>query len=78
MDITLDELNTWAQKDIVLSQARVLRAAETEEASPVGLPPSLERQRLACIERLGSRWILHKSHAPKKGNYDGWPKPIGT
>lgn len=38
--------------------------------SPVGLPPHLERQRLASIERLGTRWLLHPVHSPRKATYN--------
>lgn len=48
---------------------------ETVPPSPVGLPPHLERQRLASIERLGTRWLLHRVHAPRKASYNnqGFP-----
>lgn len=39
--------------------------------SPVGLPPNLERQRLASIKRLGERWLLHPAHSPRKASYNG-------
>ena len=42
--------------------------------SDVGLPPHLEAQRLQSITRLGTRWLLHPIHSPKKGDYNGWPK----
>ena len=41
-----------------------------KKRSPVGLPPSLEKKRLAAIERLGERWLLHPVHALKKGRYN--------
>ena len=41
------------------------------------LPPDLEAKRAASIEALGTRWLLHPCHAPRKGHYsvDGWPRP---
>lgn len=50
--------------------------AETEmPPSPVGLPPHLERQRLASIQALGTRWLLHPMHSPRKASYNnqGFP-----
>lgn len=43
--------------------------------SPCGLPPHLERQRLASIKTLGTRWLLHPAHAPRKASYNnqGFP-----
>ncbi len=38
------------------------------------LPEYLEAQRRAAIARLGTRWLLHPCHAPKKRDYTGWPK----
>lgn len=43
---------------------------EVEEESPVGLPPSLERQRKKSIQNLGEKWLLHPCHAPRRGHYN--------
>lgn len=34
----------------------------------------LDIKRANALKVLGNRWLLHPKHAPKKGNYDGWPK----
>jgi hypothetical protein len=34
----------------------------------------LEAKRRRALEILGDRWLLHPSHAPLKGDYNGWPK----
>lgn len=31
---------------------------------------SIEAQRKRAIEALGERWVLHPSHAPRKGVYN--------
>ena len=34
----------------------------------------LEAQRQRALRLLGDRWLLHPTHSPAKGNYDGWPR----
>lgn len=38
------------------------------------LDRALEAKRRRALEILGDRWLLHLSHAPLKGDYNGWPK----
>ena len=33
----------------------------------------METKRLRALALLGTRWLLHAKHSPKKGNYSGWP-----
>jgi hypothetical protein len=37
------------------------------------LDHALEAKRRRALEILGDRWLLHPSHAPLKGDYNGWP-----
>ena len=51
--------------------------AKAEEAAKIPtyfLDHALEAKRRRALEILGDRWLLHPSHAPLKGDYNGWPK----
>ena len=56
--------------------ANAVRAKHEERAKipTYFLDHALEAKRRRALEILGDRWLLHPSHAPVKGNYDGWPK----
>lgn len=58
-----------------LSGEEQREAENAEQPSPVGLPPTLERQRKKMIEHLGTKWLLHPTHAPKKGHYNNMGMP---
>jgi len=45
-----------------------------KEAPPVWGVEDLDEKRQRALKILGDRWVLHPNNAPKKGNYDGWPK----
>lgn len=38
------------------------------------LTDDLESKRQASVLWLGTRWLLHPNHSPRKGTYDAWPK----
>jgi hypothetical protein len=45
-----------------------------KEVPPVWGVEDLDEKRQRALKILGDRWVLHPNNAPKKGNYDGWPK----
>lgn len=44
-----------------------------KETPPVWGVEDLDAKRAEAMKVLGSKWLLHPKHAPRKGNYDGWP-----
>ena len=44
-----------------------------KETPPVWGVEDLDIKRAQALKVLGDKWLLHPKHAPRKGNYDGWP-----
>ena len=55
-----------------------VRAAYAEIAPAVWIDEGMEAKRQRAQRILGERWLLHPTHAPRKGNYDGWPTMVGA
>lgn len=38
----------------------------------------LEQRAKELISEMGERWLLHKTHAPEKGQYNQWGQKAGN
>lgn len=56
-----------------LTDIRAFLLRKEQEPAPVWADEEMETKRQRALSLLGDRWLLHSTHSPVKGNYDGWP-----